>query len=253
MTILFREGMSSMMPTPVVNALIEGSNADIRRIINMISTAKLDEDAMDFDSGKKMTNAWEKNIVLKPWDLTFKILGPTIWAASTKATLNDKADLYFNDHEFSYLMLQENYLNAAPIRANELQGRKRTLETLDLFDKAASSISDGDLVDRMIHGTQQQWSLMPTHAAFSFVRPASFVYGAMGERPTFAGWLGQNSKQGMFSPLKSPQSMSNIGIQENCGVTSKKFKAICAYVHPATGMRFGNSTCPCSGIAWSAD
>ena len=199
MTILFREGMSKTMPTSVVNALIEGSNADIRRIINMLSTAKLDEEAMDFDSSKKMSNAWEKNIVLKPWDLTFKILGPQIWAASTKATLNDKADLYFNDHEFSYLMLQENYLHATPILASEYQEKKRTLETLDLFDKAASSISDGDLVDAMIHGSQQHWALMPTHAIMSFVRPASFVHGQTGgQNIRFTTWLGMNSKQGMF-------------------------------------------------------
>ena len=202
MTILFREGMSKIMPTSVVNALIEGSNADIRRVINMISTAKLDEEAMDFDNSKKMTNAWEKNIVLKPWDLTFKILGPTIWAASTKATLNDKAELYFNDHEFSYLMLQENYLHATPALANQFQGKKRTLETLDLFDKAALSISDGDLVDAMIHGPQQHWALMPTHAIMSFVRPSSFVHGQTGaQNIRFTSWLGINSKQGMCSVL----------------------------------------------------
>jgi replication factor C subunit 1 len=38
---------------------------------------------------------------------------------------------------------------------------------------------------------------MPTHAVFSFVRPASFIYGNMVERPGFTSWLGQNSKQGM--------------------------------------------------------
>ena len=200
MTILFREGMSKSMPSNVVNALIEGSNADIRRVINMISAAKLDEEAMDFDDSKKMTNAWEKNIVLKPWDLTFKILGPGIWSPVNKATLNDKADLYFNDHEFSYLMLQENYLNCSPALANGVSGAKKNLQTLDLFDKAASSISDGDLVDAMIHGQQQHWALMPTHAIMSFVRPASFIHGATGnQRIGFTSWLGNNSKQGKLS------------------------------------------------------
>lgn len=200
MTILFREGMSKSMPSNVVNALIEGSNADIRRVINMISAAKLDEEAMDFGDSKKMTNAWEKNIVLKPWDLTFKILGPGIWSPTNKATLNDKADLYFNDHEFSYLMLQENYLHSSPALINGLSGPEKSLQTLDLFDKAASSISDGDLVDAMIHGPQQHWALMPTHAIMSFVRPASFVHGSTGtQRIGFTSWLGNNSKQGKLS------------------------------------------------------
>lgn len=95
-------------------------------------------------------------------------------------------------------MLQENYLRTRPALSGNYQGKEQKLKLLELADNAASSISDGDLVDRMIHGTQQQWSLMPTHAVFSFVRPASFAYGNMTERAGFTSWLGQNSKQGMY-------------------------------------------------------
>jgi replication factor C subunit 1 len=126
-----------------------------------------------------------------------------MFSPSSSATLNDKAELYFNDHEFSHLMLQENYLRTRPTRANNYQGREQKLKLLELADNAASSFSDGDLVDRMIHGSQQQWSLMPTHAMFSFVRPASFAYGNMLERPAFTSWLGQNSKQGVCSIVLS--------------------------------------------------
>lgn len=193
-TICYREGIKISGPT--LDALIEGSNADIRQIINMISTAKLDRQSMEFDDGKTMSKAWEKHIVLKPWDIVGKILRPQMFASSSTATLNDKIELYFNDHEFSYLMLEENYLKTTPALANGYSGKERSLKLLELADKAASSISDGDLVDRMIHGTQQQWSLMPTHAIFSFVRPASYVYGNFGDRPGFVSWLGQNSKFG---------------------------------------------------------
>src|SRR5690606_18130160 len=157
---------------------------------------KLDQNTLDFDQGKELSKAWEKHIILKPWDIVGQILSPQMFSPSSKSTLNDKIELYFNDHEFSYLMLQENYLRTNPTRANGYSGRERTLKLLELADNAASSISDGDLVDRMIHGSQQQWSLMPTHAAFSFVRPASFMAGNMTERPAFTSWLGQNSKQG---------------------------------------------------------
>ena len=197
MTILFREGINKMVPNNVVNALIEGAGADIRRVINMISTAKLDQQSMDYDEGKKMSNAWEKSIILKPWDITQKILGGGLFASSSKATINEKAELYFNDHEFSYLMLQENYLHTHPILAGSFAGRMKDLKTLDLVDKAAGSISDGDLLDSMIHGAQQHWSLMPAHAIFSFVLPASFVSGStVGNRIQFTSWLGNNSKQG---------------------------------------------------------
>ena len=207
MTILFREGMKDMIPGTVVNALIEGSGADIRRTINMISTAKVDQQVMGFDEGKKMASAWEKQVVLKPWDIAQKILGGGLFAQSSKAGLNEKIELYFNDHEFSSLMLQENYLYTNPILSSSFEGRQKALKTLELVDKAAESISDGDLVDAMIHGSQQQWSLMPTHAVFSFVRPASFVSGNTNGRLQFTSWLGNNSKAGMkHSRVEKDQS-----------------------------------------------
>lgn len=193
-TICYREGIK--LPMPVLNALIEGSNGDIRQIINMISTIKLDskDKDLDFDDTKSMSKAWEKHVILKPWDIVSKILRPQMFAGSSSASLNDKTELYFNDHEFSYLMLQENYLKTQPSLANGYSGKEREMKLLELFDNAASSISDGDLVDRMIHGSQQQWSLMPTHAIFSFVRPASYIYGNFNAQVGFTSWLGNNSK-----------------------------------------------------------
>lgn len=195
MTICHREGLK--LPPNVVDALIEGSNKDIRQIINMIATAKLDQTSMNFDQGKAMTKAWEKHVVLKPWDICQKMLGGGLFAPASKATLNDKIELYFNDHEFSFLMIQENYLRTKPMALNGKGYNKREekLKALELFDQAAESISDGDLVDRMIHGPQQHWSLMPTHAIFSTVRPASFIAGQlMGSN--FTSYLGNLSKTG---------------------------------------------------------
>ena len=196
MTICYRENLK--VPPQVINALIEGSHADIRQVINMLSTAKLDQQAMDFDQGKQMSKSWEKHVILKPWDIVSKILGGGMFASSSKSTLNDKIELYFNDHEFSSLMLQENYLGTNPILSHAYSGKEKNLKLLELTDKAAESISDGDLVDRMIHGSQQHWSLMPIHAVFSFVRPASFMSGSQaGNQTRFTSWLGNNSKQGM--------------------------------------------------------
>ncbi|KAF3765898.1 DNA replication factor C, large subunit [Cryphonectria parasitica EP155] len=195
MTICHREGLK--LPVQVVDALIEGSNKDIRQIINMLSTIKLDQTAMDFDQSKSMSKAWEKHVILKPWDICQKLLGGNLFNPASKATLNDKIELYFNDHEFSYLMIQENYLKAKPagLSGKGYNKREENLKYLELVDQAAESISDGDLVDKMIHGSQQQWSLMPTHAVFSTVRPASFVSGSM-IGSNFTSWLGNNSKQG---------------------------------------------------------
>ena len=73
------------------------------------------------------------------------------------------------------------------------------MKTMDLFSKAADSISDGDLIDRMIHGQEQHWSLLPAHGIASTIRPAWHIYGSSmdaGYSPvSFPQWLGQNSKQ----------------------------------------------------------
>jgi replication factor C subunit 1 len=196
-TIAFREGLK--LPGPVINALIEGTGADIRQVVNMVSTAKLDDAAMTYEDSKDMSKAWEKHIILKPWDMVGKILGGGLFNPASKSTLNDKTELYFNDHEFAPLMMQENYLGTNPVRSNQYNGdpKRKRLAELNLASRAADSISDGDLVDRMIHGSQQQWSLMPVHAIFSFVRPASYVYGSMaGHQTRFTAWLGKNSNQG---------------------------------------------------------
>lgn len=195
MTVCHREGLK--LSPQVLDALIEGSNRDIRQIINMLSTVKLDQSSMDFNQGKDMSKAWEKSIVLKPWDICQKMLGGGLFSPASKATLNDKIELYFNDHEFSYLMIQENYLRTKPavLNQNQYNQREQNLKALEMVDRAAESISDGDLVDRMIHGPQQQWSLMPTHAIFSTVRPASFVAGQL-LGSNFTSWLGNNSKYG---------------------------------------------------------
>ena len=196
MTICHREGLK--MPPQVVNALIEGSGKDIRQIINMLSTAKLDQTTMDFDQSKAMTKAWEKHVVLKPWDICQKMIGGGLFSPASTATLNDKIELYFHDHDFSFLMIQENYLRSKPAALNGhgYNARMQNLKYLELVDQAAESISDGDLVDRMIHGPQQHWSLMPTHAVFSTVKPSSYIAGMFTGQPMFTSWLGNNSKYG---------------------------------------------------------
>lgn len=250
MTICYREGLN--IPANVVNALIEGSRADIRQIINMLSTAKLDQASMDFEGGKKMSKAWEKHVILKPWDIVSKILGGGMFAPSSTSTLNDKIELYFNDHEFSSLMLQENYLGTNPMLSNGFSGKEKNLKQLELADKAAESISDGDLVDRMIHGSQSQWSLMPTHAVFSFVRPASFVSGSQaGSQTRFTSWLGQNSKHGTGIDCLNFSRLHANDSQANSCASSKRFRATCACEPPVIDMKFGSNTYPYSGIGSS--
>jgi len=220
MTIAYREGLSI---TPnVVDQLVEGTHSDIRQILNLLSTYRLSQSKLEFDNSKKLYVPFflsqsdcsvkdaEKYVVLKPWDIASKFLSSSggLWHANSKSTLNDKIELYFNDHEFSYLMIQENYLKSFPDMArNAGDQREQKLKALELAERASESISNGDLVDALIHGyyltrycsdfrPQQHWSLMPTHAVFSSVMPSYYMHGSSSGQYSFTSWLGNNSKQG---------------------------------------------------------
>ncbi|EJF60036.1 DNA replication factor C, large subunit [Dichomitus squalens LYAD-421 SS1] len=202
MSILFKEGMK--IPANVVDQLVQGAQADIRQVLNMLSTWRLANNTMDFDEGKNLVKMNEKYTVMTPFGVINKILGPGMFLPTTRETLGDKMEMYFHDPSFVPLFMQENYLKTQPSRIRNLDGPEKTLKHLELMDKAATSISDGDIVDSLIHGPNQYWSLMPLHAVCSTVRPASFLYG-MGagyggpNAMSFPQWLGQNSKQSKLS------------------------------------------------------
>jgi len=111
----------------------------------------------------------EKYTIMTPFDITIKMLGPYLFSATARETLGDKMELYFQDHSFMPLFIQvclythsslfsrvtpfqENYLKPTPAKLRDLEGPEKVLKQLELMDRAASSISDGDLVDAMIHG-----------------------------------------------------------------------------------------------------
>ncbi|KAJ7584883.1 purine nucleotide binding protein [Mycena floridula] len=202
MTIIFKEKMQ--VPGNVLDQLIASSQSDIRQVLNMLSTWKLSSNTMSFDEGKDLARMNEKHSILSPFEITSKMLGPYLFSHSSRETLGDKMELYFQDHSFMPLFIQENYLRGTPSRLRNVEGPEKEMKMLQLMDKAASSISDGDLVDAMIHGPEQHWSLMPLHAVLSAVRPASYQYGQgvhFGGQGgmAFPQWLGQNSKQNKLS------------------------------------------------------
>lgn len=94
----------------------------------------------------------EKHTILSPFDVTHKMLGPYLFSATSRETLGDKMELYFHDHSFMPLFIQENYLKTQPSKIKNEAGPEKILAHLKLMDQAASSISDGDLVDALIHG-----------------------------------------------------------------------------------------------------
>ncbi|KIM79000.1 hypothetical protein PILCRDRAFT_10660 [Piloderma croceum F 1598] len=161
----------------------------------------------------------EKFSIMTPFDVIDKMLGPYMFSHPSRETLGDKMELYFHDHSFIPLFIQENYLKTHPVKIKNLDGPPQILRQLELMDKAASSISDGDLVDALIHGPEQHWGLMPLHAVCSTIRPASFLYGqgAGYGGPNAMSFPHQNSKQ-----VKLSRQIGDVQIRMRLKVSGNK-------------------------------
>lgn len=195
MTIAVREGFK-LDPT-IIDKLVQTTRGDIRQIINLLSTISKTTKSIGHENIQEISKAWEKNVALKPFDITHKMFDGHIYTSigSNTFTLNDKIALYFDDFDFTPLMIQENYIHCKP--ANLPPGKS----PLEAIADAADSISQGDLVERKIRSSEQLWSLLPLHAVLSSVRPASKVAGHMSGRINFTSWLGQNSKTNKYFRL----------------------------------------------------
>ncbi|KAJ3410904.1 hypothetical protein HDV05_003035 [Chytridiales sp. JEL 0842] len=197
-----REGLQ--LKSNVVDNLVKSTGADIRQIFNILSTYALQASELNFDTSKEIAKSSEKNMTIGPWDATSKLFGKYTFR---EASMNDKMDLYFNDHSLMPLMVQENYIRMDPQLAHDTAGGHKVglaIETLLLLANAAESIASADIIDNVLHKSNN-WTLMPLHAVMSTVRPAFFMHGTFvsngpsygpGGGYAFPGWLGKNSTQG---------------------------------------------------------
>ncbi|KAG8855857.1 hypothetical protein FRB96_006679 [Tulasnella sp. 330] len=226
LSIAFKENLKTN--AAAIEQLVAGSNSDIRQILNMMSSWRLTSSDMDFSDSKELSAANEKYSVMTPFTVIEKLFGPYFLSPNNRKTLNDKMDLYFHDFSLIPLMVQENYLKSQPKKLAGMVGTAHALEEMKLMDQAASAISDGDMVDAMIHGQgyqsqpEQHWGLMPLHAVHSMVQPATAMYGSASmwggpNAMSFPSWLGQNSKQ-----TKLKRQLGDIQIRMRLRVTGDK-------------------------------
>ncbi|CAG8753548.1 8816_t:CDS:10, partial [Gigaspora rosea] len=182
MTIASREDLKFSQPN-IADEIITGANADIRQILNRLSSWKLSNDSINYNEGKALNKASEKNVILDPFDITSRLFGTSIWN-NRAGNVNDKLELYYHESDILPLMIHENYLKIKPhINSNTIERDDvnpddlEQIAILEAISKAAASISDGAMCDSMIHGSQPQWSLMPVHGIFSCVIPTYYVHG----------------------------------------------------------------------------
>ncbi|WFC97356.1 DNA replication factor C complex subunit Rfc1 [Malassezia yamatoensis] len=193
LSIAFREKLQ--IPAEVMDQLIVAAQSDLRLVTNMLSTWKLSQSAMTFDESKSFGAQNHKPTLQTPFSLYSELSSSQRFGPLNKQNINDKLDYYFQDHSIVPLMVEENYLKTNPVLIQKESGPLRDWKHLQLVSQASRSISDGDLVDTLMHGPQQHWSLMPLHGITSSVRPCSLTYGSHGGFPSFPSFLGQNSKR----------------------------------------------------------
>ena len=91
-----------------------------------------------------------KNVEISFFDATAKLLNYR--AFESGQTLDDHLENYFVDFSLMPLMIQENYLKLTPVCIQRHPDKDRNVMELQYLQRAADSISDGDLCSAMIHG-----------------------------------------------------------------------------------------------------
>ncbi|EOB14795.1 DNA replication factor c subunit [Nosema bombycis CQ1] len=151
----------------ILNEIISVSHGDVRYILNILQ---------NLCSRKTISIQLASNLVRKVMAKNIFEIAAEVFH---KKSVNDKIDLYFQDYSIIPLFVQENYL-------------KMSFNNLKDMYKSSESISQGDTVEKMIRGANQEWSLAPLHAFFSVVSPTQNKH--LNRQIDFPMWLGQNSK-----------------------------------------------------------
>ncbi|KAJ2098072.1 DNA replication factor C complex subunit Rfc1 [Coemansia sp. RSA 922] len=188
-TIAFRENFK--IEPNAITQLVQSTHNDIRQIINLLSSYMLNKSSMSYMDSKDYSSFNKKEVSIGPFDVVGKYLNKT---ENMRLSFSDKLDLYYSDFSIVPLFVQENYIDNRPA------GCESSLEVFDRLSMAADLISEADIVDSKLRGSQQ-WGLMPLHAALSSVGPAFHVSGGHDGMYRFPGWLGQNSKGSKLSRM----------------------------------------------------
>ncbi|XP_047498187.1 replication factor C subunit 1-like [Penaeus chinensis] len=196
MSICFREGIQ--IKPDALDQIIIGSNQDIRQILHHLSMWSANEKNLQVDDMKREAQKAKKDMKMGPWDVCKKVFSE---ADHKTMSLYDKSDLFFHDYSIAPLFVQENYPKAAPHVA---RGNRRT--TLEQLAKTASSLADGDLVEKAIR-SKNAWSLLPTQAMFSSVLPGEYMSGHLAGQIEFPRWLGNNSRRNKFDRIMQELQM----------------------------------------------
>ncbi|KAL3986062.1 Replication factor RFC1 C terminal domain family protein [Acanthocheilonema viteae] len=152
-----------------IDEIIEASQHDVRQSIYNLQLSS---------SGANGGQLQSKDAAINPFEAARCLL-------NINTQTWEKQQMFFVDPSIMPLFVQENY----PFVQNS---KMSTSERLYALRKAANSISEGDIIDRIIR-TTGAWTLLIEQALFSCVVPTSYMNGYMKGVINFPSWLGRNS------------------------------------------------------------
>lgn len=166
--VLQREGVP--LGAETVLRIVESSRGDIRHLINNLQL-------LTTRSGSGVLECLEtahKETEIGTQEAVVKLFGG---AQNRSLDIDAKLDLYFTDTMFVSLFFHENYLHCRPQPGPH---RPRFDDDLDLFARAADSMSEADLFDAV-----SDWTIPQYHGIMSTVLPANLVCGQLANRINF--------------------------------------------------------------------
>lgn len=148
-----------------VKNLADSSDYDIRQILNSLHL---------FKNGNSTDIA--KTTRINAFEATKQAL------TASNHTIDDLFGFFFADYNIMPLFIFENYPRNRPASGDQLKA----------ISRAADSICLGDLVEKQIR-SNQNWSLLNTHALYSTVIPAKLTASRFYTRTEFPQFLGKLS------------------------------------------------------------
>ena len=167
--ILRAEKMESVPPS-LVEQIVDGSDCDIRQVIN-----QLEGDSFDWKSTILSYERKDRSTMLNAFEACRLILAP-----KPEMSLNDRLDMFFVDYDLIPLMIQHNYTKC--FQAGEIKK----------MVKSANLISYGDVISRSIRA-DQNWTLLSEFGMIGNVFVPPKMEPGFSPFPEFPAWLGKYS------------------------------------------------------------
>ncbi|KAJ3444631.1 replication factor c subunit [Anaeramoeba flamelloides] len=165
-----------------LNKLLQETNCDIRRAINMLQTWRISSSALLFQDVKtQMKGIQSKPIITTPFDLSRKFFS----FRKENSNIGMRFQTFFQDYQILPLFVFENYLNAKPMNF-EITDKNYDMQN---HRNAISSISDSDIITPHIM-KHRAWHLLSSFGYLSSIYPGAMLDGGVNGFMQFPKLLG---------------------------------------------------------------